>query len=129
MTGPATEMNVNRRLWVMALLTLALAGATVLAWRVSDTMDATARRASSPPLAVDYQAALAQRQCLTAEARRVVPKGARVYAGPAGADAQELIESVQSWATVTAPSKAQWTLVLDQTGGPCYGEGVHVVRR
>lgn len=128
-TGQMGDLDVSRRLRIMGLLTVVLVVAVVISWRVSDEITATARRASSPPMAADYQAVLAQQRCLAAEAHRIVPKGATVYAGPDGADSAELTESMQEWATVTPPTSAQWTVVLQQTGGPCYGEGIQAVRR
>jgi len=78
---------------------------------------------------VGFTASYAQAECLRAEVRGLVPRGATVYLGSGStAQSQVLSRSVTLWAVPTPdPRQAEWTLTLDNEGG-CSGVRIFAAR-
>ncbi len=105
------------------------AAAVVLAAGAHSSIKTTSSIGTRADL-VGYAGAYAQTECLRAEARDVVPRGATVYLGPWNTEASQILSrSVTLWAVPTPdPRQAGWTLSLQNAPGGCAGTRIVAVR-
>jgi len=128
---PTRTARFAQPIVVRMLTAVIVAGtaATVLVAGAHSSIKTTASIEARANL-VGYAGSYAQAECLRAEVRGLVPRGAGVYLGPGNtAQSQILSRSVTLWAVPTPdPLEASWTLSLQNAPGGCAGTRVVATR-
>ena len=126
--GWGRAARAARRWRRAALIALAVVVNATLGWLFVAELH-TFEQLSAPAIQADYRAGLDQRYCLIRLAHALLPRGASVGIGPASFETQIVAESIVGWAVPAVPSRAQWDISFQKTGGPCLGAGFQVRRR